>query len=610
MSIYSPQFGDIYLYLRNSSGKPIELQFNEHDKDITENILKSNRNLEFIIRIDNPCYSNPPTHLFLYLGSNILRKWDADYAIQLEVKYDFYEQPIWEANKDDIDRIRKEFWCAATAQVTLCNDKKIPILASDEKDIKTSIQLSYDPWSRAVYDTVVSGLESLNQQANITTPFEQMANIARMAREEAGDSKILALYLRIQNLIPVFNRCVEEILKKPAQRLRSEICFYSTNYALSLDYQHQLSLKASTLVSVHQFERINSHFYPTAFSAIDNKITSEIEENYFVLQCVKQVQSYLELVRFEIQEYVDLVRDIANKTHAGIHKRQLNQDVQRHEEKLQEVVEYIQQCNYYRSRFPVRENASPSSLINLASELLYYDQRYSNIWKLAAKIDDLIKFADTSEDAIPFQIAPFHEVYHKWCLLKTVDALEKLDFVKVAKGSVTPLYGNPQFNSLVCEMLHSQNPGLRLKVFFERKYPFINSTHAQWEYGFWRPLQRTLPPQDWKHTPDICLEFHDGISKYPSLFTLDPTLGGYKTWQAKYKYRDTLRVNVIPKPKAIVKAAWAISPGSPNNGYEPYLDESADFSKGAIILNHTSTSQSQLKETLCEIISTTGLAKL
>ena len=609
MPIYSPQFGDIYLYLRNSSGKPIELQFNEYDKNITENILKSSKNLEFVVRIDKPCYSTPPTHLFLYLGSNILRKWDADYAIRLEIKYDFLGQPIWEANRDDIDRIRKEFWCAATAQVTLCNDKKIPILDSDEKDIKTSIQLNYDPWNRAVYDAVISGLESLNQQANITTPFEQMAKIARMAREEAGNSKILALYLRIQNLIPVFNRCVEEILKKPAQRLKSEICFYSTSYALSLDYQYQLSSKASTLVSVQQFEKLNSHFYPTAFSAIDNKITSDIEENHFVLQCVRQVQSYLELVRLEIQEYVDVVRDIANKTHTGIHKRQLNQDVQRHEEKLQEVVEYIQQCNFYRSNFPVRETASSSSLMSLASELLYYDQRYSNIWKLAAKIDDLVKFTDTSEDAIPFQIAPFHEVYHKWCLLKILNALEELDFVKVAEGSVTPLYGNPQFNSLVCEMLHPQNPGLRLKIFFERKYSFINNTNAQWEYGFWQPLQKTLPPQDWKHTPDICLEFHDGSSKYPSLFTLDPTLGKYDFWQAKYKYRDTLRVNVPPKSRAIVKAAWAISPGSPSNGHEPYLDESTDFSKGAIILNHTSTSQNQLKETLHEIISTTGLAK-
>lgn len=119
------------------------------------------------------------------------------------------------------------------------------------------------------------------------------------------------------------------------------------------------------------------------------------------------------------------------------------------------------------------------------------------------------------------------------------------------------------------------------------------------------------PKYEWKHTPDISLEFFRG-SDYPLIVTFDPTLGGRSFWPDKYKYKKTLRARGADGSDIrIVKAAWAIAPGQQWNSNPPYYDDDdGSFTEGTIFLNHAEESQQALHTTLKRILESNKLCNL
>lgn len=605
MPLQTQKYGEINLGINFSykPNEPFKLKFDHSDEESTKDIFKKNSNqMEFILGLTEAT-KHTSQQFFVYLGNDPLRKWDKNYEIRLEIQHHPSAPVFWKAHNEDVKRIKNNLWCAAKTRITLCDDRHSPILTEDGKYVQTTISLSFHEWYLSLYEGVKAGLKSLNQSANITTPFEQLESIAKAAIEEADGSEILALYLRIKSLLSVFNRSIEAIIKNPAQRPNSQIQFHQL-YDLKAVNEHFSTNKQISFLSVQKVAKLGNKFYPCSFVSSEIGMTQDIPENRLVLQCIKQVQLHLEAVERELTKYIDYTKTI--KTSNKYHKDALINDIKKHEAELKELQTHIQRCKQYRHRFPIPSSHSTFVSKNPASELLYYEQRYSSIWKLAAKIDGLIKYIDTSDEAIPFQVAPFQEVYQRWCLFRVVDALDKLGFIKIFTGESTPLYGNPQFNTVFCELEPPNNPSIKLKIYFERGYKTINSTSDHNDYGFWQDLYNPnqLKPEEWKRTPDIALEFH-GIEPYPLIITLDPTLGAKQEyWSQKYKYKKTIFANQQPNPIPVVKAAWAIAPGLKEHSKEPYylVELDWDFSEGVIILNHLAESQDRLSDTLRKII--------
>jgi hypothetical protein len=605
MSALTSKYGKIEIYLKDGSGRPVPIDLQVSNETITKHIFAGNKkSMDFSVRL--PDYSGDlPKYLYLYLGTDPIRRWQNDYSISLKREYDFSNHPYWAAETKDITRIRQEFWCAAKAEITLCDHDQTPLITDTEESASTIIGLGYDAWYEKVYEGVKQGLESINQEADLTSPFEQEVEVGASSDEESPSSEILAVYWRIKSCLDDLGRSVSKIVANPAQRNYAQHSFYSLQGA------HSNPLSSGQIncgfITVQSYQTIGGRVVPDNYISTQIEATHNIEENYIALQCIKRVLGYLEDISDEIKKYIEDLRKIKFGIHSGVHKDKLEADIRQHERELKDIKEQVDKFSYYIKRFSFLERDYCPPSLNFSSELLYYDDRYSTVWKILARIDRILNYINTSDEVIKFQVAPFQEVYERWCLLKIVSALEEMGFRKISSASKSPLYGNPRFNSQYCELEHPKDPGLSLKIYFEKKHQFIDSNWPEDSYGFWKPAYEGEPGSEWKHTPDISLEFFRDLG-YPHIVTFDPTLGGKSIWSDKYKYKKTIRANTSQGYDYIVKAAWAIAPGQAKHSISPfYSDEDAGFTEGTIFLNHTRGSQEALYVTLSKILMSNGL---
>lgn len=600
MSVLTSKYGEVEIYLKDESGRfvPIDLQIS--NEIITKNIFaKNQRSMDFWVKL--PDYSGDlPKYLYLYLGTDPIRRWRNEYSILLKLGYDFSNHPYWAAETEDIIRISREFWCAAKAEITLCDYDKTPLLTQTEEPASTIIGLGYDAWYERVYEGVKQGLESINQEADLTSPFEQEVEVDAVRGEDSPGSEILAIYWQIKPYLEDLGRSVARILVNPAQRNYAKHDFYS----LQGTYTNPLLNGQINcgFITVQSYQTIDGRVVPNNYILTQIDASHNIEENYITLQCIKKVLGYLEDISNEIKQYIEDLKKIKFSIHSGIHKNKLEADIRQHASELKSIKEQADKFSYFIKNFSFIERDYCPSSLNFNSELLYYDARYSTVWKILSRIDRILNYIDTSDEVIKFQVAPFQEVYERWCLLKIVSALEEIGFKKISSASKSPLYGKPRFNSQYCELEHSQDPGLSLKIYFEKKHQFIDRTWPENSYGFWKPAYEGEKSSEWKHTPDISLEFFRDL-EYPYIITFDPTLGGKSIWSNKYKYKKTIRANTSQGYDYIVKAAWAIAPGQAQHSSSPYYsDEDSGFTEGTIFLNHTRESQEALYLTLRKIL--------
>lgn len=605
MSVLTSKYGKIEIYLKDSNGRFVPIDLQVSNEIITKDIFARNKkSMDFSVRL--PDYSGDlPKYFYLYLGTDPIRRWQNDYSISLKLGYDFSNLPYWAAEPEDVTRISREFWCAAKAEMFLCDHDKTPLLTETDESTSTIIGLGYDAWYENVYKGVKQGLESINQEADLTSPFEQEVEVSASSNEDSPSSEILAVYWRIKPYLDDLGRSVAKIVANPAQRNYAQHHFYSLQGAqsnpLSSDHMN------CGFITVQSYQTIGGRAIPDNYISTQIDTTYNIEENYISLQCIKRTLGYLEDISDEIKKYIEDLRKIKFSIHNGIHKNKLEADVRQHHNELKDIKEQIDKFSYYIKCFSFLERDYRPPSLNFSSELLYYDDRYSTVWKILARIDRILNYINVSDEVIKFQIAPFQEVYERWCLLKIISALEAIGFRKISSASKSPLYGNPRFNSQYCELEHPQDPGLSLKVYFEKKHQFIDSTWTEGSYGFWKPAYKEEPMREWKHAPDISLEFFRDLS-YPYIVTFDPTLGGKSIWSDKYKYKKTIRANTLQGYAYIVKAAWAISPGQERHSSFPFHDdEDAGFTEGTIFLNHIRESQKALYVTLRKILMSNGL---
>ena len=601
MFISVEKYGKLEVFLRDEDKRPVPIDLNVSNVSTTKTIfIKNNKQMSFIVRF--PDYSGvPPERLYIYLGTDPIRRWKDDYSICLKREYDFSAHPIWVADPHDTSRISKQFWCAAEAEMIICDCDRTPLLTIAGDKAATTIGLGYDEWYKNVYEGVKKGLESINQESDITSPFRQEINIGNSSYENPSKSEILALYWQIKSCLDDLGKCAAQITSNPAQRNYANHHFFEMSGIQSSNAS--ANAFSHGFIAVQSYQTVGGNSVPDKYISTQVKPTYNIEENYIVLQCLKRVLNYLRAISTEIGEYIDDLKKIEVELHSGIHQKHIREDVRQHKNEKDDILKQIERFEYHIKRFSFLDQSYRPSCLSFSSELLYYDNRYSTVWKILARIDRILSYINISDEVIQFQVAPFQEVYEKWCLLKIVSSLEELGFRKTSSASKSPLYGNPRFNSLYCEFENPQDSELRVEVWFEKKYPFTNPQSTAPLYGFWEPAYSGTPKKEWKHTPDISLEFFRG-SDYPLIVTFDPTLGGRSFWPDKYKYKKTLRARSADGSDIrIVKAAWAIAPGQRRDSNPPYyVDDDVNFTEGTILLNHSEDSQQALRTTLEKIL--------
>lgn len=589
-------YGEILLSLGNEY-----LKFNTEDQQTSERIFREpNTRLLFVLEISNSQIQQSSASFYIYLGKDPY-EWDDDYAIELQK---IPLRDLWQACSEDRNRIKQQYWCAATAKITLCNENKKPLLTEDGKLVQTTIGLGFDGWYDAVYQSVRSGLEQLNQQINITTPFEQLLAISREAALDSSDSDALILYLRIKNLLPTFTACVDAIIKSPAQKMIGQVQNFSTLSVSSHSYGLNVNYSFSSVVSIQKTRLFNRKMLPLAFSYLEAKSSYDIEENFLAYWCIEKVKKALEFVKEELASLIESLLESANRN-SGIHKAHLEKDAKKHKTELDKIDGFIYFCQKSLSALPLSSKPDSVAHVHNFSELINYDWRYSKLWQLANLIQDAVNFTDTSSEKMPFQVASFQDNYEKWCLIQVCQALKDIGFKLIKRGELMPFYKKPKPNSLFCELSHPQHAKQHVKVFYERKYEPVSPQSEKDAFGFWEPIKNDLARNDWKKTPDIALEFYDDDRLYPLIITFDPTLGGHEICRKKYLYKETIRLNDLsPDGLNIVIAAWAIAPGTNPQEGERYtrMHESRKFSQGTITLNHLPDSQKELSKTISKIL--------
>lgn len=607
MENISSQYGKIELKLKtrgNYQKPPVNtpIKFDSSDQNTTENLFRNHgKTLDFSLIVENPIVSI----FYIYLGENIFNNWDEDYVIKLESELTHSDETYYRANEKDAQKILTNFWCAGSVKITLCDGEKSPVLTREGNYLQTVIGLDYDPWYRLVYDGIRDdlNLNYFNQRIDITTPFKELAHIAEIARQNGNNSEITALYYRIKNLIPELKKIITAIIKNPASKAIRTIKSHYLENNLAVE-QYFINIQSQDFLAVHTVQKVGNQIYPNSFVTSDIKISQDLPENQIVAICIKQIIEHIQTIKNELIKYINDVENNAKKIYnKSIHYNNLQNDIQKHKQVQLEIEKSLNCFKNYQRYFPIVNHQYFSNYLNLASELLYYDNRYATIWKILNKINKYLKYVDTSEKAIPFQVAPFCEVYERWCLFKIVGALQELGFAEIEQGKNTPFYHNPRFNSLFRLLQHPNHSAITLQVFYEKKYKKIDDNSDDNSVGWYYNSSRSFEPLNKKHTPDIALEFN-GFNHYPIIITFDATLGSSsQICSEKYVYKKTIRVKQGTDFKHIVKAAWAIAPGQQfQNDLPHYIDQDENFSEGTIILNHDPESQKSLKNTLKKII--------
>lgn len=581
------------------------LGFDEHDCSRSRPILEKSRSLVPEVWL-NYMHSGP---LFAYLGSNPEDPtlWEEELAIELELSsisddgqwYQWWASP----RNRDVNTIRKVYWCAARATLTLCTAPHQPIKRKNGRIVSTKIELGYEGDFEKVYDAILRDMIGKHSPAHLSNPFERYLDFKDIHRAAEG-SLAFELYKRLTAILPRYEEILRTIIHQPATQLIPQLEYhtYSTEESMQAIQHAELLTSVET---IHALQQWNGYLFPTAFTSITAKQSRDNEANRFVAYSVYRVRALMDFVR----QHLEQEEEQSQVSHT------------RHEHALDVMSQSSQRFLSYQHALPAFSPGAGLAIEAMASPVLSYDQRYATLQHLTQLLDQALRYIDESQ--IPFEVHAFQKVYEHWCFIKIVEALLEIGFTYDASEGLksTLFYQHPIPNQINCTLKHPQLPRKRMEVWYDRSFEVLRNRTDSYDrkrpYGVEMRSRVLNPFIDFraKNRPDIVLEIHeDNTTSSPSILTFDPTLRQPRSRlnsqtqdvEDKYHYQKLIRSFEQTDPRTreslcLVKSSWGIWPGDLDNLDTITLDEE-DYELGFIHLRPEADLLKALPKTLQKIL--------
>jgi hypothetical protein len=553
------------------SGDRVWFGFDEDDTDRSKPILKESRQLAFELWTKDDSFDP----LYVYLGRPA-EPWERDLAIEFKDREPNGEWYRWstgsEESNEDVGRIRKNYWCAAQAQVTVyrqsgdsgSGNSPYPLLRPDGSTLSTRITLGYDDADEDLYESVLESLSQDTVRGNLASPLERFVDYQDLKRRHE-ETPGLELLKRLEGILPRYRDTLCQIIRDPDTKLTME----TDHVQLPADQADRYFRERQPhppIQSVRETARVDGQTIPTSFTTSRVGESPKTGANRFVAQSIRRLQTCVDRIQRHLEE------------------ERKRGDLERHEGALRRLKDHREMLTHYASLLPYTPSEA-SHRFNERSAVTYYDGRYSRLRQLTNLLDALMDFVDASEDAIPFEVQAFNKAYEHWCFLQTIKALQALgfEFWQGTERHVTPFYRNPVPDAINAHMQHPSRQDYVLEVWYDREYPQLWRETGAYDpdrpYGLERRGLEFTDYRGSKRRPDIALEWHELGSRGkvikgqpPRIITLDPTLRAPRPAmpesgrppEDKYDYREAIRSFVEAGPdgksRRIVDAAWGISP--------------------------------------------------
>ena len=227
--VIASEFGPLHFGLRAYEWRYGSTEFDghvwlhmepEHDLEISAAVLKKSRQMAFEVRAKRRL----PGRLIAYLGRQY-EAWDEELAIDLSYRGGGTDGHKWWAeggeNEDPtVEQIKKNYWCAGEARVSLYLDdgsKKHPIRDVDGEALGTRVRLGYnDDAYETLYHNILDDFSNL--RGDLASRFEQFAEFQK-ARQRAEQSVALELYKRLGDILPQYKKALGDVLRNPTAQL-------------------------------------------------------------------------------------------------------------------------------------------------------------------------------------------------------------------------------------------------------------------------------------------------------------------------------------------------------------------------------------------------------
>lgn len=587
------------------------LAFDEEDPERSASVLEKSKQMAFQLW----CESRLKGRVYAYLGRPY-DDWDSDLAIELDYKGDNQRGEFrWWAEggekkrvDEDVKRIKKEYWCAAEARVSLYlkdDDGHRPIRDPEGEILSTRVKLSYDGDYQSIYDGILDDFSQQNLRGNLASRFEQFAEFQK-ARQRAERSLALELYKRLRDILPRYRTALKKIIRNPSTKVSPE----KRNHDFSTtdaDQHFSRERPSSEMKRVERFEEVRGQQIPVRFTSIEARRTPDTAANRFVAASVQRVDRLINRVKRHLEREQEM-NDWALKRHNKAHER---------------LETELNRFARYRRKLPVTTKTYAQDDSSLQTAELSYDSRYARLRRLTKRLDHLLDYVDVSD--LPFEVEAFNKLYERWCFVRVVEALLDIGFEFVGDSGrrTTHFYKNPIPGEPNCMMHHAECEGELLEVWYDKEYNVLKNEHGYYNkerpYGLEKRGIHKSRYRGWKNRPDISLEFHKRKSKkeivkggVPKIFIFDPTLGSPKSRGEKYEYKDGIRhfeiENSNGKSKKVVKSSWGIWPGRKDG--ESWLTkegEGGSMEHGFVHLRAEEGSISQLPKTINRILEWGGV---
>jgi hypothetical protein len=581
----------------------------ETDLERSEPVLEESRQMAFQLWSQNRLKGR----VYAYLGRPY-DDWDDDLAIELDYKFknDRGEFVWWaeggKGEDEDVGRIKREYWCAAEARVSLYlqdEDGYHPIRNKDDSIIGTRVKLGYEDKYQKIYDGILEDFSQQNLRGNLASRFEQFAEFQK-ARQRAERSLALELYKRLRDILPRYRKVLNEIIRSPSTQISPE----KKNYDLSTagaDRHLSRHRPSSKMKRVKRVTEVGGKQIPVRFTNIEAQDTPETAANRFVAGSVQRVDRLIRRVKRHLEK-----------------EQEMNDWVlKRHDKAYERLETELNRFARFRRKLPVTAKGYTQDHSLLQTAELSYDSRYVRLRRLTERLDHLLDYVDVSN--LPFEVEAFNTLYERWCFVRVVQALCEVGFEFVGDGGrrTTQFYKNPIPSKKNCEMYHKKIDNMVLEVWYDKEYNVLEKENGNYDedrpYGVEKRGLYRSRYRGWKNRPDISLEFHETNSEgeivkggVPKIFTFDPTLASPKRSKEKYEYKDGIRHFVVTgadgKSKKIVESAWGIWPGSP--GGEEWVTEErggGSMEHGFIHLRAEEESIEELPKTIQGILESRGV---
>lgn len=592
--------GTLSLSLVLPEGGVLDLSFDpERDLAATAGVIQHAHGLP--LSLMGP---NRATEKFIvYLGAEP-RHRDRDLAILLE-KEPRARAREWIPRIKDRYRVEKSVWCAARATLTLCTSNFEPIRALDGRILQTRITLGDHPWNETLYHRVRGDLSREVFAADITSSLQNTLSVVRQARAQARGSRPLELYYRLRTELEPLDRILNAVLARPHCQPRVERRVFVLAPAAAAAFFRERPVRADG-DDVVRAVPAGGRILPVEFASTGFSLSADNDANRYIARSVDRLLEWLRAVRGgvdafirskerSLEQFLGYDREPDGARQATVFTGPQAASITRHRRASAELRAAELRFRRYRAALPTSPPTRGHSETYELSPALSFDSRYAEMRRIMVRLQRTLEYVDVSEEHVPFEVEPFAELYQRWCFVRVIEALLALGFR--FEGGVgrltTPLYHHPVPHQVNGVLTHPSVPGVRLHVWYERRYP-RSVTAGQHLYGLEQRYRdgRTPVRDATRRTPDIALEFFREGEVVPRVVTLDPTLK--KNDVAKFDYLQQIRSfvegDVDPADangragRPVVVAAWAIHPGEEDDTRLVTLDVDDAWDKGFLML--------------------------